>query len=129
MMSYLYELNDNFVERFEGQKYWISDRTVPGLAHYSDSLIWIKESGAYYVKNRHDGSTGPVPLKDGSMDWLTVQILSSKRHPGHTMMDAGIYYAPYIPLQQVSVADASIGIEPLLDVQFKTRYGMADDNI
>ena len=92
MTTYLFELSDHYAN-----KYWIADFFDYRIANKSDKIIKIDKDGSYsYVKNRQTGSKEVLP-QDGSFDWITVQILSSKRYErGH--LEVGLFYAPYVPL-------------------------------
>ena len=95
-MSFLFEINDNFLDKFDNQKYWIHDSQSPfGMGKYCDSIIECRTDGSFfYIKNRRDGSTEVFP-QDGSYDWVTVQILSSRRFVAPKRgFEAGMFYAP-----------------------------------
>ena len=82
------------------QKYWINDSQSPfGMGQYCDYIIECRTDGSFfYIKNRRDGSTEVLP-QDGSYDWITVQILSSRRFVAPKRgFEAGAFYAPYVPL-------------------------------
>jgi len=98
-MTYLFEINDNFLDKFDNQKYWIHDSQFSVMGQYCDYIIECRTDGSFfYIKNRFNGSTEVLP-KDGSYDWVTVQILSSRRFiPPKRGFEAGIFYAPYVPL-------------------------------
>jgi hypothetical protein len=123
--SYLYELSPAIAQvRFGGQKYWVSDKLDMRLAYSSNFIIEVRSDGTFtYKKNRTDGST-EVPMRDGSYDWITVQILSSQQVLKRNEFEAAAYYAPYIPL---IVTNVSPSIEPL--VKFRTRYGFVNTTI
>lgn len=123
-MAFLYEINSNVAEHFyQGQKYWIDHSSLMRMkwAADSDYVIEIKSDGSYeYRKNRRDGTKEVLP-EDGSYDWITMQVLSSKPIPKMSFSDNAFYYAPYVPL---TVASASPGIEPT--IKFRTRYNIND---
>lgn len=125
-MAFLYEINSNIAEvRYQGQKYWIdqSSNLKINWARDSDYIIEIKSDGSYeYRKNRRDGSKEVLP-QDGSYDWITVQILSSKPIPKRIWPEGTAWYAPYVPL---TVTSASPGIEPT--IKFRTRYNINDNS-
>ena len=117
-MAFLYEINDNLVEQHGNQKYWIdhSSRMKIGFARDSDFIIEIHSNGSFeYRKNRRDGTAEVLP-QNGSYDWITVQILSSKPIPklGH---DVVAYYAPYVPLIHANISAVN-------NIVYRTRYDL-----
>ena len=96
---YLFEINNAVLYRYDNHKYWTYDDCRTRIAYDSDYIIECRSDGSFfYIKNRFNGSTEVLP-KDGSYDWVTVQILSSKRFiPPKRGFDAGVFYAPYVPL-------------------------------
>lgn len=84
-MTILYELNDNFVDEFQHQKFWVSDGfdaagfTYPAkLALRCDTIIEIYSNGTLsYLKNRYSTSK-KVAIQGSVEDWITMRVLSSR---------------------------------------------------
>ena len=77
-VTYLYEINDNFLNRFDNQKYWISKYLKNSMSYFSDTVIELNADGSFfYAKNRKNNSC-VVMSQDGSYGWITIQILSSR---------------------------------------------------
>ena len=123
-MAFLYEINDNLAEhRYQGQKYWIDNSSNLNIRWTQDSdyIIEILSDGSYeYRKNRRDGSKEVLP-QDGSYDWITLQILSSKPISKRIWPDStAFYYAPYVPLIHANTYSA------VNDTVYRTRYDTSD---
>ena len=123
-MAFLYEIYSTLAERrYQGQKYWIDHSSNLNMrwAQDSDYIIEIKSDGSYeYRKNRRDGSTEVLP-QDGSYDWITLQILSSKPIPKIRLaQEAAFYYAPYVPLIHANAASI------INEIAYRTRYDTSD---
>ena len=103
-MSYLFEINDNCLGKFDNHKYWIYHHQFISLELYSDYIIECRTDGSFfYIKNRYDHSTEVLP-RDGSYNRITLQILKSKQYmPGKEGRGTAGFYAPYVPLTIVSV--------------------------
>jgi hypothetical protein len=77
-MTYLFEINDRCLDRYDDHKYWTDNDCRTRIAYDSDYIIECRSDGSFfYIKNRFNGSTEVLP-RDGSYQWVTIQMLKSR---------------------------------------------------
>ena len=87
-MTYLFEINENLLDRYDNHKYWSSDDCRMRISYDSDYIIECRSDGSFfYIKNRKDATTEVLP-KDGSYSWITVQMLKSRPYRISTLYTA-----------------------------------------